>query len=397
MKRILFLNYCYPGQGTYHRCWYFARHMAASGYSVDLLCSSPKAWDIGIRTKKVSDNFNVITLPSPIRPGSPVAYILRTFIGIAWVLFKKYDVIHAFGMALPSTSIPTLFARWFKKEIKIILDWDDAWGDAYGPMFGRLPHSVLAFLESGTPIWAKPDSITVVSRYFQVKLLQLGVPIGIINTIPNGADTEIIKPLPKEEARKKIGWRSGETIILSMGHNYFESLNILMELFSSVLKHKPDVKLKMLGKLLKVGRYASRIDEILEKYKKLTPGIEFLGEVPREKVGDYLCAADCLVMPMENSIMDQSRAPIRIGDYLASGRPVVSNAVGYSAEVLGSVKPNGVCTDPENVEEFAQLVLRVLNDTKLADSMGNAGLKLAEGEQNWRNICSHLESVYNTL
>lgn len=397
MKKILLLNYCYPGQGTYLRCYYFGAYLARAGYSVDLVCASAESWDMWIRRKRPLKNLSVITLPSPIRPGSPIAYLLRTAIGVLWVLTKKYDLIHAFGAALPSTGIPIIISRWFGKKAKIALDWDDAWGDAYGPMFGRLSHAAITFLENKTPLWARPDAFTVVGRYFKVRLLKMGVPMDKINILPNGCDTNIVKPMNREAARAKVKWDKDDLILLSMGHNYFDSLITLFEAFSRVLEKRPSAKLKMLGSLLKVSKHTTRTNAILKKYDYLNGRIEWVGEVPRKRVGEYLSAADCLLLPMENSLLDEARAPIRIGDYLASGRPVVSNAVGYSRELLASAEPNAVCDNPDSSDEFAEKVLAVLDNPKLAEEIGKSGLELAEGKQNWKNICADLIAVYEKL
>ncbi len=395
MRTVLLLNYYFPGSGVSFRVHYFAKYLSKAGYKVDLIYSSTKPWDLSIHTEKVNDNLTVITFPSVIRRDSPFSYLLRTFVGIYWALFKKYDLIHAFGVGLPSSSIPAIFARWFKKGTKIVVDWDDAFGEGYGKVFGFFSHAVIRFLENKTPILARPDAFTVVSRHFKIRLLKMGVSVEKINVIPNGADTELIKPIPMEEARKTVGWDIDGAIVLSMGHNYFGSLETLLETFSIVSQKRPGVKLKMLGRPMKVGRFAEVFDEILKRFDHLKEKIEWIGEAPREKVGPYLCAADCLLLPMENSVMDEARAPIRIGDYLASGRPVVSNAVGYTREVLSKAKPNGVCRDPDDGEEFANKILEVLSNPELADRMGSAGLELAEGEYNWDTICEKLEDVYN--
>ncbi len=394
MKKVLLLNYYFPGSGVSFRVHYFAKCLCRAGYKVDLVYSSKKPWDLWIHTKKIDDNLTVITFPSVIRRDSPFSYLLRTLVGIYWTLFKKYDFIHAFGVGLPSSSIPAIFARRFKKGTKIFVDWDDAFGEGYGKVFGFFSHAVIRFLENKTPIWARPDAFTVVSRHFKVRLLKMGVSVDKINIIPNGADTKLIKPIPMDEARKTVGWNAGDEIILSMGHNYFGSLETLMETFSIVSGKRPDVKLKMLGRPMRVGRFAEVFDGILKRFYHLKEKIEWMGEAPREEVGPYLCAADCLLLPMENSVMDEARAPIRIGDYLASGRPVVSNAVGYTRDVFSKAMPNGVCRDPDDREEFADKILEVLEDPELADEMGKAGLELAEGEYNWEKICERLENVY---
>ncbi len=397
MKKVLLLNYCYPGQGTYFRCLYFAKSLSHAGYKVDLVCASERPGDWRVRSRVVSETLSVTTLPSPIRPGSVFAYMVRTVLGSWRVLTGGYDVIHAFGFALPSTSVPVILARYVRLKTKIVLDWDDAWGDAYGGVFSPVSHLALKFLEDKTPALARPDAFTVVSRYFHIRLLRMGTPIERIHEVPNGCDTEAVKPVPMEIARTRAGWRQDEQVILSMGHNYFGSLRILLETFALVRAKMPKTKLKMLGHVVKVGSWSGKIEETLKEFAHLSPHIEWLGEVPRGEVGKYLCAADCLALPMENGVMDEARGPIRLGDYLASGRPVVSNAVGYTRDILASIAPNALCEDPDDRQEFARLVVRVLEDRAFAQAVGKAGLDIARGKLNWQEVGAGVVFIYDGL
>ncbi len=393
-RKALLLNYCYPGQGTYFRCLYFARGLAAAGWHIDLVCASAKAGDWRIRSHRLEEGITLYTLPSPWAPGSVPAYFIRTLIGVVWVLFGRYDVIHAFGTALPSTALPAAAARIFGKKAKRLLDWDDAWGEAYQEMFSRPAHILLAYFEDNAPRWAGPHGVTTVSRHFQTRLLKMGVPMERIHRIPNGADTALIRPIGRDAARLQAGWHD-EQVIVSMGHNYFGSLRILLRTFEEVRRRKPKAKLKMVGALLRVGKWEPKIDAILGEFAHLSPAIEWVGEVKPADLAAYLCAADVLVLPMQPGVMDEARAPIRLGDYLASGRPVVSNAVGYVREILEQGNAGMFCADPTDMHEFARKIVAVLDDASLARAMGEAGLRLATGAYNWREIGARVAAVYD--
>jgi glycosyltransferase involved in cell wall biosynthesis len=397
MKRILFLNYCYIGQGTYHRCYQLARYLADSGMQVDLICSTAKNWDYRIRIIPLSSRLRIITLPGVIRPGHPLGYLLRTLLGIFWVLTHRYHLVHAFAVALPSTAIPAWFAKHVCR-LPLVIDWDDAWGDGYGEMFGKLPHKGIAWLERAIPRLAAPDAVTAVSEYFVQEFEKLKIPRQKIHRLPNGADTEIIRSVGKNVARKKLGIGGNEPVVMSMGHNYFSSLQILLQAFSLVRREVPSAKLYMVGQILEVGRWAKRTQAIWEKFTFLNDAIVHCGEVDyRREMSFYLAAADVLVLPMEISVLDQARAPIRIGDYLAAGRPIASNAIGYAREILSlaqCAKLNGNPTDPQ---ELGWNIVQLLQDQENSAQMGRAGRRLAEGAMNWRSLGQQLLLLYNQL
>ena len=397
MKKVLFLNYCYMGQGTYHRCYQLAKYLADSGVEVDLICSTAKNWDWRIRYFALHHGLRLITLPGVIRPGHPLGYLLRTLIGIFWILTHRYDLVHAFAVALPSTAIPA----WFAKRVcrlPLVVDWDDAWGDGYQEMFGKLAHRTIAHLERSTPRWAKPDAVTAVSDYFVRQFERLEIPKHKINRLSNGADTAVIRPLPKAVARKKLGIGADEIIVMSMGHNYFSSLEILLESFELVRGELSSAKLYMVGQILKVGRWAKRTDEIWKKFSHLEKSIVHCGEVDYQReMSFYLSSADVLVLPMEVSVLDQARAPIRIGDYLAAGRPIASNALGYAREILSLAPCAKVNSNPSDARELGRNIVQLLRDKEISEQMGRAGRELAEGSMNWQSLGQQLLLLYNRL
>jgi glycosyltransferase involved in cell wall biosynthesis len=394
--KILLLNYCHVGQGTYHRCYNFGRHLGEKGFEVELICNSPKSTDLHVRSFLAAPNFRVTTLPSLIRHGSATGYLLRTVIGSVLVLLRDFDVLHSFGVALPSTSVPTLLCRLFRNK-KIVLDWDDAWGDAYGPMFSKPAHRVLRFLEENTPKWVKPDYFTVVSDYFVDRLRGWGFANGHVARLENGSNPETIHPVPMVEARKSLSISPEERIVLTMGHNYFRSLDTLYRMFEKVLALKPDARLYVVGEVLHVGRMGGYTKAVLDKFRQMRDRVVFCGEVPFDRLKYYLGSADVLVLPMENSTIDVARAPIRLGDYLASGKPIVSNAVGYVRSILKRNDCSLVSVDPDDVDEFAENVLRVLNDSRMGDEMGVRARSLAENELSWSALTDRLTTIYRAL
>ncbi|MGD9785599.1 MAG: glycosyltransferase [Hyphomicrobiaceae bacterium] len=54
------------------------------------------------------------------------------------------------------------------------------------------------------------------------------------------------------------------------------------------------------------------------------PNVRFLGRKPYEDVARYMAAVDCLIMPWNRSDWIKACNPIKLKEYLASGRPVVT-------------------------------------------------------------------------
>jgi glycosyltransferase involved in cell wall biosynthesis len=184
-----------------------------------------------------------------------------------------------------------------------------------------------------------------------------------------------------------LGIDSDEKIVLTMGHTYMKSMETLLEAFSIVVKKDGSIKLYV------VGRIGSTLKGIKDKFNYLLRFIVFTGEQPFSKIPYYLSASDVLVLPMEDSNIERARFPIRLGDYMASGRPIVSNAVGEAKYVIES-EECGLTCEPNDIEGFADIILKVVNNRELQERFGTRARKSAEEKYSWQNLTEKLDLIY---
>jgi glycosyltransferase involved in cell wall biosynthesis len=84
------------------------------------------------------------------------------------------------------------------------------------------------------------------------------------------------------------------------------------------------------------------------------PNVSLLGKRPYEQVASYLAACDVLIMPWNSSSWIQACNPVKLKEYLAVGRPVVSSPFKELASYAGLVRvANGE-------EQFAAQLERAL-------------------------------------
>ncbi|MFV0367591.1 MAG: glycosyltransferase [Hyphomicrobiaceae bacterium] len=83
-------------------------------------------------------------------------------------------------------------------------------------------------------------------------------------------------------------------------------------MFNSVAKQMPDIQFVMVG--------GSSLDD---DWCTL-PNVHFLGRKPYDEVADYMAACDCLIMPWNQSEWIKACNPIKLKEYLAVGRPVIT-------------------------------------------------------------------------
>lgn len=375
--KILMLNHNHENYGTYYRCFFLAKSLSKLGHKVTLVCASGRNFDILIRKKKINEHFDIITLPRIKYHKFFTGQSFRGLISIFQVLFKQYDIIHAFTVAQPQIGIPAYIAKKVRSK-KLIIDWDDMWGGGFAEYHPRPVKKVLTFFERGLPKYA--DHVTYVSEFIGKELDSLGIKNK--SKIPNGCNTEQIKPLDKNECRKKLGIETDDKVLVAIGNTYMGSLQILFKAFKYALEKEPRLHLYLVG-------CVDIPNEYLDLYKSIKDNVILTGPRPFEEVPLYMGASDTLILPMEDGSIEKARFPIRLGDYLCANKPIVSNAVGEVKYYIENYNCGLTC-DVNDFKKLGDNILYVLDNDLYSKNCTN----LAYGELSWDNIAQKLSKVY---
>ena len=93
-----------------------------------------------------------------------------------------------------------------------------------------------------------------------------------------------------------------------------------LDLLSLIARQRPDWKLTLVG-----PQYP---ENILKESELLSlPNVDYLGSLPQEKVPDFLQTLDVCLMPHRDNEYSRSMGPLKLYQYLASGKPVVTTNV----------------------------------------------------------------------
>jgi glycosyltransferase involved in cell wall biosynthesis len=96
----------------------------------------------------------------------------------------------------------------------------------------------------------------------------------------------------------------------------------------------------------------------------------FAGERPASEIPAYLLACDALVSPRSRG----TNTPLKIYQYLRSGRPIVATRLLTHTQVLSD--ETAILTEP-TAEPYARGILRALEDSASAERLGQRGRALA--------------------
>jgi teichuronic acid biosynthesis glycosyltransferase TuaC len=149
-------------------------------------------------------------------------------------------------------------------------------------------------------------------------------------TISNGVDGEIFYPLPRDEARQRLGLPRGRKIILSVGHLVErKGFHLIVEALGLLRERQAEIPyLVIVGAPGEEGDYSGAIRERVARLG-LAEHVRLAGAQPNESLRDWYNAADvfCLASAMEgwaNVLLEA----------LACGTPVVATRVWGTPEVI---------------------------------------------------------------
>ncbi len=303
-----------------------------------------------------------------------------------------YDVVHIFATALPYQAILTMITKLLNRESKLVVDWDDMWGldIPKNTFISHISPWVLRTLQYST--CSRSDGLCVVSPTLQRFAERIGIAKEKMCVIPNICRIDKITPGDKKSSRSFLGL-GDYPIVLVIGYPYangayVNGFRLLFQAFTNVMRVIPNARLAMVGSEVVPS-------SLMPSYHRIRSALIRVGAVPLSAITPYLRSADVLYFPMDPSIInDYYRWPIRFCDYLSSGKPIVSNAVGAVRHVM--IQENCAIVTPSDEREIADRLISVLRDDSLGEKMGNNARRTAE-KYSMARVSLQIETFYKSL
>lgn len=134
----------------------------------------------------------------------------------------------------------------------------------------------------------------------------------------------------------------------------------------------PEIKLLLIGGSSSQEDWKEIVSTIQETGNK---NIVLFGKATREQIPGLLKNAKVLALARPSSLQSTGGFPTKLGEYLATGNPVIVTAVGDIPHYLND--SNAFVVPPDNNDLFAETLVKVFADYKNAVMIGNKGAKLA--------------------
>ena len=222
--------------------------------------------------------------------------------------------------------------------------------------------------------YASADGVYLCSAADQARL-QAEAPGSHTVVIPNGADVEFYKPGPQP-------FRSdGRTVVFFGLMSYAPNIDgvayLVEKIWPSVLAARPDARCKIIG-----GSPPPAIKALA------SDSIEVTGFVP--DLRPHLATAACIVVPLRQG----GGTRLKIVEGMAMGKAIVSTSLGAEGIEAQNSKNILIADDPH---EFAQSVIRLLDDQALAAGIGRSARELAVERYSWSGAARNLEGFLHDV
>jgi glycosyltransferase involved in cell wall biosynthesis len=327
-----------------------ARGFAAEGFHVELVTRGPDP---------ELENVRHLRITAPLKPRKARFTVLnkeairllwrrrrsarRLYIRADWTVSPVMLAGRLLGYRVVVQVDDMPFGRGFQREIGRFYDFSRR-VDMY--LTGRLAHGIVA--------------VTPQLKDLLIELFK--VPPDHIAVLPNGVDTEFMRPLPRAEAIERAGLDPGLGYIVFCGNLApWVDYELLVGSLSIVSGSRPDARLLVVGGGSERDRFERMLEQAGVRDRAVLTG--FVED--RERVRDYLASSTVAVTAHASDYVDRiGVSPTKLAEYLAAGRAVVVKEAPGLSEVLEMADCGIAVRSPE---EMAEALLGLL-DPERADA-----------------------------
>jgi len=176
---------------------------------------------------------------------------------------------------------------------------------------------------------------------------------------------------------------SAEPILVysaSIGYHY-SALQFILRSMREVWSRRPDCRLVVTGV---PPSSAFQIVSQLEMDAHIQDGsITLAGYLPRRELWALYSKASALLAPVFDDLDSRARFPTKLAEYMATGRPVITNPVG-EIDRFARDGETAFMSPAGDATSCAARILHVLDNIASAEAVGRAGKRTAEENFDYR-------------
>ena len=383
------------------RVWYEATTLRDAGWRVTVICPHAKGTNAGTGTdrqpsceEEILEGINVYSFPLTFAERGLVSYLreyVTAFVYIAWLSWRVwrrhgFDILHVCNP--PDIFFPLgLFYRLL--GARFVFDHHDLFPEFVAFRYPRLSGRLLYALARVTEYLTLRTANAVISTnesYRQVAMERGGVPTDRIITVRNGPKVRAFVPVEPVTALKR-GFDFMVCFVGMMGDQdgIVEMLDVIRHIIRDLGRQNILFVL--------VGDGAARSGVLTNAaIERLDPFVDMPGMVRDDlRLRQYMSTADVCVSPEPFTPMNTQSTFIKVGEYMAMGKPVVAFDL---CETRYTAQDAACYVSPGDTRGFGQAIVDLVDDPERCRQMGIKGRQRILGELGWEHQSQHLFRAY---
>ena len=388
-RRILIAGeFGFPnGTGAAARIHAYAKGLRAGGCDVTVVCLRWSEQDAGSAKNQLA-NGQYGGVPFTYTSGSPVrdaTFVRRRLRDARSALAFSRLVRGTFGRGSANVILFSNSALWIVMTVAVcrlarsacVIEKSE-YPFVYAADTARM--RLWAWLFSRT-VYRLVDGVVVIStcleRYFVARVRRDARVI----RIPILVDLDEFEAEPADRA-------PGQGILCYVGNlDHHGEIDGLLDAFGEVAPHFPLWRLRVIG--------GSGDPRALERFRSrvarmgLAERVEFTGAVERAELPGLLRQADAFALPRASGLFSAAGFPTKLGEYLASARPVAVTATGDIPLYLHD-REDAYLVPPNDTHAFAERLAEMFTDPSAAREVGARGRETARKHFEVKSQCQLL-------
>jgi len=310
-----------------------------------------------------------------------MSYAMGAFIA---GLFVKTDLIVATSPQLFTTLGGCALAKVKRKPW--IFELRDLWPEGIKDHGAIKKDYLLNFLtKMELCLYRKATHIVTVTKGLKENLSSRGIDPTKIDTVTNGANMELFKPIDKDkELLEKLNLKDKFVVGYIGTHGMAHGLEFIM----NSIHELENTKIHFLF----VGTGAKK-EATMAKAKELNlENVTFLDPVSKSEVNKYISIIDVALVPLTKTVIHASLIPSKIFESAAMRKPMLLGVEGEAREIIEHYNA-GIAFEPENREEFLNALKQISSSEEKYIQLQEGCRKLADAF-NRKNLAN---SMFNVL
>ena len=331
----------------------------------------------GVRIRRSFERgVEVVRVPVPSMNRSNLAQRILQYtcyqFGATWAgLYQHYDVVLAANPALwVWLPFATLAVARRKPAVFTVHDVYPDVGVTLGVFRHKPVIATVAWMERFCLDHAL--AVRILSESFRPGLRALGVPDSKMVLIYDWVDTDLIRPLPRDNAFAREQGLADRFVVLYAGNiGFSQGLEHVLTAAQLLADHR-DLQFVIIGD----GAGREHLGHQAQQMR-LT-NVRFLPFQPRPRLPEVLATADVSLVTLQHGIGSGS-LPSKTFSIFASGRPLLAS-VDEGSEAWDMVERAGagLCVPPEDPSRLAEAILALKQDPIRRERLGRNGRLWAE-------------------